>query len=303
MITNPPIKHHFIAQFLLGAWGDEQGKLWRFTNPWAEKVAAKYVAPAELGYEENLYTIPGERPDQAQRIEQHLMSRLDSLAASAHRMLLAGDIDALGQRYRGAWSRFIMSLWFRTPEGVSGLKDAAAALLRLDDTQLAQAYQSRRQADYPATWAEAIAAMGPDLADRAAMHILARQIDDQKNGQRLNDMHWHVRQLDADRDLMISDAVLGQTAGIFGPDGYLTMPIGPRTLFFAATSRDRLDAFLCLSSRTLVKLVNHAVVRRARNFVGATSREELGFVQENFRRENIAGLSRQLAKSYQAAAA
>jgi hypothetical protein len=72
MTTNPPIKHHFIAQFLLAAWGDDQGKLLRFTNPWADKVAAKYIAPAELGYKECLYSVPGEPPERAQRIEQHL---------------------------------------------------------------------------------------------------------------------------------------------------------------------------------------------------------------------------------------
>lgn len=143
MTTNPPIKHHFIAQFLLGAWSDDQGKLWRFTNPWADKVAAEYVAPAELGYEECLYSVPGEQPERAQRIEQHLMSRLDSLAATAHQMLLAGEMAAMGSRYRSAWSKFIMSLWFRTPDGIAGLKDAMAALLKLDDTHFAAAYRAR----------------------------------------------------------------------------------------------------------------------------------------------------------------
>ncbi|MFT4026834.1 MAG: DUF4238 domain-containing protein [Novosphingobium sp.] len=303
MTSNPPIKHHFIAQFLLGAWGDESGKLWRFTNPWADKVAAKYVAPAEVGYEEYLYTIPGEPPERAQRIEQHLMSRLDDLAATAHQMLLADRIDELGPRYRSAWSRFMMSLWFRTPDGIRGLKDATAALLKLDDAQLAAAYEKRRQPDFPEDWSSAIAQMGPDLADRAAMHILTRQIDDPKNGQRLNNMHWRVRELDAGRDLMISDAVLSQTAAIFGANGYLSMPIGPHTVFFAATSRDRVNAFMGLSSRTIVSLINHAVVRRARVFIGATSRAEQRFVEKNLRREDVAGMSRQLAQRYEAAAA
>jgi hypothetical protein len=90
-----------------------------------------------------------------------------------------------------------MALWLRTPDGIAGLKDAMAALLKIDDSEFAAAYRARRQPDYPADWAEAIEQMGPDLADRAAMHVLTRQIDDLRNGQQLNDMHWQVRHLTA----------------------------------------------------------------------------------------------------------
>jgi hypothetical protein len=102
---------------------------------------------------------------------------------------------------------------------------------------------------------------------------------------------------------MIFDAVLSQTSAIFSANGYLTMPIGPRSLFFAATSRDRIDAFMGLSSQALAKLVNHAVVRRVCNFVGATSSAEQWFVEENLRREMLAGLPCHLERRYLAAAA
>lgn len=303
MSSNPPIKHHFIAQFLLGAWTGEDGKLWRFSNPWQDKIAAKHVTPAELGYEEYLYTIPGLAAERAQQIEQVLMSRLDDLAATAHRMLLAGDLESLGSRYRSAWSRFMMSLWFRTPDGVRGLKAATAAMLDIDDGQLAAAYQARRQSDFPKTWEEAIAKFGPDLADQAAMKVLRQQIDNPNFGQRLNNMHWRVREIEGPRDFMVSDAVLAQTGAIFGSSGYLAMPISPRRLFFAAQSPDRVEAFLALSSDTIVRLINHAVVRRARVFAGATTRGELGFIQEHFASALEPGLPERLVDQYRLAAA
>jgi len=303
MSSNPPIKHHFIAQFLLGAWTGEDGKFWRFTNPWQDKIAAKHIAPAELGYEEYLYTIPGLAPERAQQIEQVLMSRLDDLAANAHRSLLAGDLNGLGSRDRSAWSRFMMSLWFRTPDGVRGLKAATAALLDVHDGQLAAAYRSRRQPAFPEAWDEAIAKFGPDLADQAAMKVFRQQIDNPKFGQRLNDMHWHVREIDGLRDFMVSDAVLAQTGAIFGSNGYLAMPISPRQLFFAAQSLERVDAFMALSSDTIVRLINHAVVRRARVFVGATTRGELGFIHEHFASALVPGLPERLADEYRLAAA
>jgi hypothetical protein len=303
MSSNPPTKHHFIAQFLLSAWTGSDGKLWRFTNPLMGNFAAKHVAPADLCYEKHHYTTPDEPYERAQQIEQVLMALLDDRTSTAHQMLLGGEIDAMGLHERSAWSRFIMSLWFRTPDGVRSLKDATAALLGIDDRQIAEAYQARHQQGNAATWVEAVAQVGPHLADRAAMHVLLQQVDNPTNSQLLNDMYWAVLDVTGPRDLMVSDAVLAQTGDIFGPEGYLAMPISPRRLFFASRTRARLDAFKGLAPATIIALINHAVVRRARNFVGATVRAEIDFVRANFASDLCPGLPEILARPYQAAAA
>jgi hypothetical protein len=52
MSANPPVKHHYIPQFLLAQWAVNDGKLWRFLRPIPGKIVTKLVAPAEIGYVE-----------------------------------------------------------------------------------------------------------------------------------------------------------------------------------------------------------------------------------------------------------
>ena len=84
MSGNPPVKHHYTPRFLLHGWAGDDGKLWRFMSPRPGKIATKRVAPAEIGYQKHLYSIPGGAPDKAQAIEEKFMSALDDQAADVH---------------------------------------------------------------------------------------------------------------------------------------------------------------------------------------------------------------------------
>jgi len=107
------------------------GKLWRFLQPVSGKFAAKLVAPPEIGYEKYLYATPGLPPERAQQVEQLFMAPLDSTAAEAHQLLLADKVHQMPQKVRSAWSRFIISQWFRTPDGLRYFKEAMGHALRL----------------------------------------------------------------------------------------------------------------------------------------------------------------------------
>lgn len=39
--ANPPVKHHYIPQFLLAQWAVNDGRLWRFLCPIPGKIATK----------------------------------------------------------------------------------------------------------------------------------------------------------------------------------------------------------------------------------------------------------------------
>lgn len=301
--SNPPAKHHYIPEFLLAQWTSNEGKLWRFLRPIPGKIATKLVAPAEIGYQKYLYETPGLPPKQAQQVEQHFMSPLDSLAADAHHLLLAGKAHKMPQKERSAWSRFVMSLWFRTPDGLSHFKEAMGLILKTRDEALNARYDEMKKDGYPDTLENVIALLGPEFSEQIAMKLFRKMSDDPKNGLRLNNMQWFV--LDAaGREFLISDAALqhSQTL-IFSPNGYITLPIAPDRLFVAVNQVTVAQAINAIPCRELVGQNNRAVVRRAAIFVGASNRSQETFIRDNFGQDEHHTLIRGLAEKYRADAA
>ena len=117
-----PKKHHFIPQFLLAEWAVNDGKLWRFSRPYGDKIAKKRVAPAEIGYEHLLYATPGLPEDYAQQFEAKFLSKVDDRASEAHKLLMRDEPIHWARPERSDWTRFLGSLFFRTPENLAAYK-------------------------------------------------------------------------------------------------------------------------------------------------------------------------------------
>lgn len=299
--ANPPVKHHYIPQFLLGQWAVNDGKLWRFLLPIPGKIVTKLVAPAEIGYEKHLYATPGLPAEKAQQVEQHFLSPLDAQAAEAHQLLLQGKAHQMPQRQRSAWSRFIMSQWFRTPDGLRYFKEAMKLVLTARDEALNARYAQVKQEGYPDTLEDIIAMMGPGFADQATMGLFRKLSDDPRNGLRLNNMKWFVVETINEREFLISNAALQQSkAGVFSPQGYITIPITPRKLFVAVSQLSVAKGIDDLPRRELVARNNRAVVRRASTFVGATDRSQEPFIKTNFGEEEHSTLIKGLLDRYRA---
>lgn len=303
MSANPPAKHHYIPRFQLAPWAVDDGKLWRFLQPHPGKIAIKRVAPAEIGYEKDLYITAGLPPAKAQQVEQLFMSRLDDQAAEAHQLLLAGKLLTLTQKQRSAWSRFIMSQWFRTPPGLAYFKQAMTSILAAPDESIHARYKEMRQEGWPDTFEVLAGRMNPDFADQASMDLFRKMIDDPKNGHRLNNMPAVVIETSESHEFLISDAALQQSsAGLFSAGGYLTLPIAPRKLFVAATKPEVVRSIRDMRRRDLISRHNRAVVRHASIFVGATDLSQEGFITANFGADEHQTLIKGLADKYRAAA-
>lgn len=301
---NPPSKHHYIPRFLLAQWAVDNGKLWRFLRPIPDKIAVKHVAPAELGYEKDLYATPGLSPDKIQQVEKLFMSQVDDLAAGTHRLILNGKLEVLTQKQRSAWSRFIISQWFRTPAGLGYFKQAMAHALTARDEGLVTRYQEVKERDYPDNLEEVITMMGSDFAGQMAMELFRKMIDDPKNGQRLNNMPCIVIETGESHEFLISDAALQQSrAGIFSAQGFLTLPVAPRKLFIAATEARLVRSIAALPRHELIARHNRAAVRRAAIFVGATDRSQEAFITANFGADPHETMIKGLAERYRADAA
>lgn len=73
----------------------------------------------------------------AHAIEENFTFALDGCAADAHKLRLQCKV-APSQKVRSAWSTFIMSQCFRTPEGVCHVKQAMLSLLAKDSPALSK---------------------------------------------------------------------------------------------------------------------------------------------------------------------
>jgi hypothetical protein len=295
------VKHHYTPQFQLAEWAVNDGKLWRFLRPIPGKVVTKLVAPAEIGYQQHLYATPGLPAEKAQQVEQHFMSRLDAQAAEAHQLLLQDNAQQMPQKQRSAWSRFIMSQWFRTPDGLRYFKEAMNLVLTARDEALNARYAEVKRDGYPDSLEDVIAMLGPEFAGQAAMGLFRKMTDDPKNGLRLNNMQWSVIDTIDEPEFLISDAALQQSkAGIFSPQGYITMPVAPRKLFVAVNQLSVAKAIDELPRGDLVARNNGAVVRRASLFVGATDLSQEAFIKTNFGEEQHSTLIKGLRDRYRA---
>lgn len=193
-----------------------------------------------------------------------------------------------------------MSQWFRTPEGVGYFKQAMATLLSEDDPDIAAKYEALKMEGFPGTFTEAIAKLNPYFAEQAALEVMMKMMDDPKNGHRLNNMHWFVRDIDGGHDLLVSDVLLQMGPGIFTKAGYLTMPVAPRRMFCAVQQHTLATTMMGMSRNEFVHRANRAVVRRATEYVGATDLSQRAFIEANFGTEEhvtlIAGLAHKYAE-------
>jgi len=295
-----PKKHHFVPEFLLAEWAVNDGKLWRFNRPYGSKIAKKLVSPAEIGYERFLYTTPGVPEEHAQQFEAKFLSPVDSRAATAHKTLLREEIIVWTEPVRSDWTRFLGSLLFRTPENLAAYKEAITTLLSRDTPELRAAYLRDKPDGWPDTFHEATAMVAPNFAEVAAMEILRRLIDDGERGEKINGMIWTTGEMNGALEFLISDAPMQHTMPIIAKGGYIVMPISPKRVFVATSPGDNetLEMFRSIEADSLVEQVNKALVSRASIFVGATSLDQLPFVEEYFATENHKTIIKGVAKRY-----
>ncbi len=109
-------KHHYLPVFYLKQWAGQDGRLCEFSRPHKE-VKPRMTHPAGAGYIHGLYTFDDVAPEIRDFLEQQFFLKADDRAHVALQFMLTDqlDFDALT---RSAWSRFLMTLLHRNPEGI-----------------------------------------------------------------------------------------------------------------------------------------------------------------------------------------
>lgn len=146
---------------------------------------------------------------------------------------------------RSAWSRFLLTQMLRAPEDIAQLKSSVKEDWSKVVPEIAEIYAARRTADMAPTIADYLRGQSQAETDEWALEIARVLMNHPRIGQMLNDMHWRVFDIPDSAPLLVtSDRPVWTTITLTESGAFLSMPIGPRKLFFATPD-----------PRTLVRLV------------------------------------------------
>jgi hypothetical protein len=258
--------HHYIPVFYLKKWTGDDLRLCQYSRPY-DRVKAIRKHPSATGFAENLYAIPGADAETERRLERRFFLVADDGAAQALKIIESGPGAQLDDRLRTAWSRFLMTLLFRTPEAVSRWKSNA-------EQAAAQAHAAAlRSGNPPSNPLDYYSAKG-------AVAALEGLMDNKVIGRDLNLMTWQVVPLQSTHSLLTSDRPLWMESGMAEPDFLLRMPIGPRRLFIAATDPALAQRLARQDHDELAALMNDRVASQAQEFVWGIDDSRLPFVEE-----------------------
>ena len=286
----PSNRHHYVPEFLLKQWKNSDGAIWRYFRNGRGAIDCRAQAPAGMGYQPGLYATDGLPPEHRQQVESKFMAPLDTEASRVHQLLLGGRVRALTDEQCSRWAGLMMSLWFRTPSEVEGIRTAVHALYQrhLASTAL--------NPDGPTELPEA-------ALNSLAMDAMMESIEDSRRDTELINMHWDVIEVGGSRELFISDSPLSQPtsfARLGAPGSYLALPISPTKLFVAARSPTLVAGMRKLPQRELVARQNRAAVSQAEHFVGTRSRSADKFIRENFGTSERFSLIGSIVEKYRA---
>lgn len=114
-----PRKHHFNPAFYLSQWVGDDKQLCEMRLIRGD-VKPRRRYPHLTGYVKDLYRTDGVPEVESQDLEVKFMTPLDTVAAAALQGLLSGDSPNLQERV--AWTRFVLSLIYRSPDAVKLIK-------------------------------------------------------------------------------------------------------------------------------------------------------------------------------------
>ena len=267
-------KNHYIPKFYTKQWAGDDGLLCQ-VGLYGQHVSAKRRSPEAVGFKYDLYTIPGVPPEISTYIEDRFLKIADQEAADAHAVLVAGHINEMTAKNRNGWTRFIMTLFQRTPEKVVWLAQVWAASHA--EAMIAAEVELRKRGDHDE--ADKIKnGVEPTSVLVSGAKLLQGMMDLPNLGSFILGMRWRTLVLDRARRLITSDHPVVISNGLGGPEGHLVIAVSPTRLFFAANSQEFLNNLASIPANTLVEKYNDLVVSQASQYVYAEDDTQIKFI-------------------------
>lgn len=270
------MKHHYIPQFYLEPWvnRDLDNKLLEYRRlqlprEQLPRLEIKRRGKMETGWAENLYRIPGASKETQQNVEKIFMGAVDTKAAQARDMMLAGNVP-VDPEIRHGWARFLLSLIIRTPEAVQAFKKKVRSDFLNPDPEFQGRYDAARRDGWPATLEEYLLDRSPHMAERTAVIMITRLIQNQNVLRLMTRAEWWILDTSSKKTkILSSDHPLIMSNGLGRVDGHLAIPLSPRLVFVAVMNRDFGAHMRRTALSKLIRNINDAVIGQGRRSVYA----------------------------------
>ena len=253
-----PRKHHFLPQWYLTRWA-RPAVIWQFSRHGPDnKLVKRYKHPAQTGYGMHLYTVPGEPPAEAARIERDFLQKIDDRGAKAIALAEANEHGAERDKY--GLVQFVLSLLHRTPDRIDWIEN-----------RLREALEEHPEFDNA----------GDEIYRDGALWVMADLIQSDKVLARLLSLKTFFITIGASGyDLLTGDRPILLSDGLASANAFVLLPVGPRRLMVMAEKRDVADYLVAQEPKILSKAINATVVVQANNLIISTSGREFKFVED-----------------------
>lgn len=211
-----PRKHHYIPVFYLKQWANTADKrLCEHKLIQGRGVKPRRTSPNGTGYQTDLYRVEGVPEVIAHDFERKFMRLVDTDASRALEKIISGHTDDWPGNLRSGWTRFILSLFFRSPEAVTTIKNHIIQIWDVSIEALEGEYSSQPLENGSASFKEHLAKSAPYAAQIAAANFLAEIIDNQNIGPVIFNMNWARIDLSKSSiQLLTSDRPLDMPLGL-----------------------------------------------------------------------------------------
>jgi hypothetical protein len=274
-------KHHYIPEFYLKQWVGPDGQLIEFCRRYKNRVVARSTAPGGTGYTPGLYSIPSAPLHVENVFENSYLNKADGLAAQSLSIMLNENYVPTGPE-KTAWTRFLMSLLYRTPEGVQ----RSVEMIRkyYDEKsidQIRNVYADLKRPEDPDTPEEYLELNRSDMTNRTTIQHLMDIIESDRVRDKIMAMRWELGNfVGLKHKLLTSDRPIVMTNGIAGPDSHMVIPLSPTHIFIATNTSEEAEKIKSLSENgRLISILNDKVARQARKFVYSTDKSQLRFIE------------------------
>jgi hypothetical protein len=204
----------------------------------------------------------------------------DDVAANCLALMIEHHWVPIGEAKAG-WTRFIMSLWHRTPEAVARSRAMIRKHYEEDDLEeYRAAYAKLRRPDDPETIEEYLKSSSEQV-DRTAIQTWLRIMQSERVGAAVMGMEWAVVQMKRLRfPLLTSDRPVVMSNGLAKPESHIVMPLSPDHIFVASNSAQTTSKLRAMARNgSLASTLNDRMARQARKYVYGSDDQQLGFVE------------------------